>query len=71
MNPLRGAYDGVTRSSCQPWVREWSVVHVRSPHWDADGDEGDVVVGGVTVFDAVDAVAVRLVFEDHGVEENG
>ena len=52
------------------------MAHVRSPHWDADGDEGGVVGGGVAVVDAVDGdlvvVAVRLVrLDDHGAEGNG
>ena len=49
------------------------MAHVRSTHWNADGDEGDVVGGGVAVFDAVGGVVVTvcLVFDDHFAEGSG
>ena len=51
------------------------MAHVRSPRWDADGDEGDVAGGGVAVVavgdDAAAVAVVVLALDDHGVEGNG
>lgn len=49
------------------------MARVRSLHWDADGDEGGVVGGGVAVVDAAvgGAVAVLALLDDHGAEGNG
>ena len=50
------------------------MAYVHSPHWDTDGDEGDVVRGGLAVVDAVDGVAVvavHLAPDDLGPEGNG
>ena len=51
------------------------MAHVRSPHWDADGDEGGVVGGGVAVVavggDVAAVAVVVLVLGDHGAEGNG
>lgn len=49
------------------------MARVRSLHWDADGDEGGVVGGGVAVVDAAvgGAVAVLALLDDRGAEGNG
>ena len=50
------------------------MARARIHHWDADGDEGDVVGGGVAAVDGgvfVVVVVVRLVLDDHGAEGNG
>ena len=74
MTRLLGAYGDVRRGSCHRPVRAWPVARVRSLHWDADGDEGGVVGGGVAVVDAAvgGAVAVLALLDDHGeAEGNG